>query len=74
MLGTYLNLAGPSSGPQKGMQGQLELKKNPDKVSLRGLRVRKSMPRWGTEAISHCNPFEATNQTSLKLLLRTQGE
>ncbi|KAJ7850393.1 hypothetical protein B0H14DRAFT_3665113 [Mycena olivaceomarginata] len=45
---------GPSSGRRKGMQAQLELKKNPDKV-------RKSMPRRGTEAISPCNSFESTN-------------
>ncbi|KAJ7866814.1 hypothetical protein B0H14DRAFT_2573245 [Mycena olivaceomarginata] len=55
----------PSSGTRKGMQGQLELKKNLDKV-------RKSRPRQGTEVISHCNSFESTNQTGLKLLLCTQ--
>ncbi|KAJ7817911.1 hypothetical protein B0H14DRAFT_2601635 [Mycena olivaceomarginata] len=62
---THLNRAGPSSGARKGMQGQLEPKKNPDKLW-------KSMPRRGTETISHCNSFEPTNQTGLKLLLRTQ--
>ncbi|KAJ7780475.1 hypothetical protein B0H14DRAFT_2631058 [Mycena olivaceomarginata] len=35
---------GPSSGRRKGMQGQLKLKKNPDKV-------RKRMPRQGTEVM-----------------------
>jgi hypothetical protein len=69
---THLNRAGPSSGTWKGMQGQLELKKNPENISLLGLQVCKSTPRWGTEAISHCNLFESTNRTGLELMLRTQ--